>query len=430
MFKPKSTLFSNLNIGQRLTLGFGVLIVLILLVGAVSFAAANAQTQSLEQVLVSHETGELALGLNLQLTQAQELADAFLLRWQIEGFQQAYDNYIVANQQQTQAIRDTIAEVRLVDAEDEVLDVIEQIEAKLASYDAAVALLVFHIEQRGLADTGLEGQLSAAARELETSSVISHRSEFLNTLLQMRRGEKDYLLRGSQQAVNQTARNTIQLQLQIRGLAIPDEQQQELINLSNAYLVRFMQLAGLNRQIRLDADAVHAEAQSIEPLLEIITNHEEAEATASLANLRLTQQVAQALNTSLLVLATLAGIVLAFIIRRSITRPLSEMTSVASALSAGDLNRRVSRITHDEIGLLAQTFNTMAHQIQEVVSSLESRVAARTTDLTITIEVGSLAMSIRNQEELLPKIVEFIRARFGLYYTQIYLLDEARRFAH
>ncbi len=54
-----------------------------------------------------------------------------------------------------------------------------------------------------------------------------------------------------------------------------------------------------------------------------------------------------------------------------------------------------------------------------------SRLAleARTRDLALAAEIGQRLVAVRNLDQLLTEAVELIRARFGLYYTQVYLLD-------
>jgi len=126
--------------------------------------------------------------------------------------------------------------------------------------------------------------------------------------------------------------------------------------------------------------------------------------------------------------------------------PLVDLTQVAQKIGAGDLNvrahtrahdaRRTNRFyqeiageqietthTEDEIDILARTFNTMTAQLKQTLSGLEQRVSERTRDLAIAAEVGQRASLMRDLETLLSDSVELIRARFDLYYVQIYLTD-------
>lgn len=139
-------------------------------------------------------------------------------------------------------------------------------------------------------------------------------------------------------------------------------------------------------------------------------------------------QIASTIVVVMIVAAVVASIGAAYYASR-FTTPIIRLTEVASRVAVGDLSQRAPAGEASEIGILAETFNSMSEQLQDLIDSLEGRVQARTRDLASTIEVGRLANSIYSQEELLPKLVEFIRSRFDLYYTQIYLLDEAYKYA-
>ncbi|MCE1238261.1 MAG: cache domain-containing protein [Hyphomicrobiales bacterium] len=65
--------------------------------------------------------------------------------------------------------------------------------------------------------------------------------------------------------------------------------------------------------------------------------------------------------------------------------PLRAMAETASRVSAGDLDARTGIRRNDEIGLLAQTFDTMVGRVGENVGELEDRVRARTAELEAAI---------------------------------------------
>lgn len=129
------------------------------------------------------------------------------------------------------------------------------------------------------------------------------------------------------------------------------------------------------------------------------------------------------------VIAVIIGLLASRYMIGTITSPLADLTDNATGIGEGDLNRRVNITTRDETGVLGNVVNSMADQIQNMIAGLETTVAERTQDLATAIEVGGLVTRIASQEELLPQVTDFIRSQFDLYYTQIYLLDEAKRFA-
>ena len=71
---------------------------------------------------------------------------------------------------------------------------------------------------------------------------------------------------------------------------------------------------------------------------------------------------------------------------RVVIRPISRLTTSAQAMAAGDLLQEVSISSKDELGVLANAFNSMADQLRDLISSLEQRVAERTAELTTANE--------------------------------------------
>lgn len=72
------------------------------------------------------------------------------------------------------------------------------------------------------------------------------------------------------------------------------------------------------------------------------------------------------LGLSLGAFAILAGIILGF----RFTRPILDLSAVADRIRSGELDARAAVTTHDEIGLLARTFNQMADELEERMTEL------------------------------------------------------------
>jgi putative methionine-R-sulfoxide reductase with GAF domain len=73
-----------------------------------------------------------------------------------------------------------------------------------------------------------------------------------------------------------------------------------------------------------------------------------------------------------------------------------------------------------------QDLRNANHALQSLTTNLEQRVEERTHDLKLASEVGrTVSEKAKNVSEMLNDAVEMIRARFNLYYTQIYLTDSS-----
>jgi len=108
-----------------------------------------------------------------------------------------------------------------------------------------------------------------------------------------------------------------------------------------------------------------------------------------------------------LMVAILAGTLLA---RRMII-PITALRDGAHKLGEGDFSHRIDVHTSDELEDLASQFNSMADQIQETYSNLETKVEERTRDLAQSInelkvleEVGRAVASSLDLNAVLPTI--------------------------
>ena len=73
--------------------------------------------------------------------------------------------------------------------------------------------------------------------------------------------------------------------------------------------------------------------------------------------------------------------VLIYVASRRIAGPILSITETAIAVRGGDLTKTAPVRTHDEVGVLAETFNGMTAQLRENVETLERRVDERTAEL-------------------------------------------------
>jgi len=98
------------------------------------------------------------------------------------------------------------------------------------------------------------------------------------------------------------------------------------------------------------------------------------------------------------------GISFTILATRSISGPVNELIVTFQRIEAGDLNQRVPVTGTDELATVAIHFNRMVSRLDELQTTLEEQVAERTKQLTATNEVGRVASSILDPNELLVKI--------------------------
>ncbi len=129
-------------------------------------------------------------------------------------------------------------------------------------------------------------------------------------------------------------------------------------------------------------------------------------------------------------------LILGFLTIQRSFAPIASLTETARAIVAGDLTRVAVIESEDEIGALARAFNDVTTRLNDLIGSLETRVAERTQEverraeyLAITGGVSQAVASILDVGTLLDRVAHLISERFGFYHTGIFLLDESREWA-
>jgi len=121
---------------------------------------------------------------------------------------------------------------------------------------------------------------------------------------------------------------------------------------------------------------------------------------------------------------------------RLISAPISDLTDRVEQVADGDFSLQIQVTTHDEIGRLASTFNSMTNQISNLLGGLETQVFERTKELEkravqlqTAAEVARDASAIQDLNTLLNQTVNLINQRFGFYHAGIFLLDDQNEYA-
>ncbi len=122
-------------------------------------------------------------------------------------------------------------------------------------------------------------------------------------------------------------------------------------------------------------------------------------------------------------------VLLALLLNQLTAPPLHRLREATQALSDGNFDVAVPDARRgDEIGLLASSFVNMRDQVRALIDDLETRVAARTRDISATQDISRYAATQRDLQTLMVHVVDLIVERFpNIYHAQIFLVDEDGR---
>jgi GAF domain-containing protein/HAMP domain-containing protein len=202
----------------------------------------------------------------------------------------------------------------------------------------------------------------------------------------------------------------------------------------------------------VDRFVVFRPVEGVDFSLAIVVSAEEMLAKSLEARQQLDRENFIALVISLFAIAGIFALTLFITVNfsNSLTAPLISLTRTAEEMARGNLNTRAEIAEENEIGTLATTLNSMASELKISIESLEMRVEERTReaqqrsqDLEIAnaqaqrraaqfealAQVARSIISIRDPQELLPKVTGLISRYYGFYHVGIFLADEVNEYA-
>ena len=277
-------------------------------------------------------------------------------------------------------------------------------------------------------------QFVASDAEKDRLLQVSVKSEkLLSSLIDMETGVRGYVITGDREFLEpyQTGAATYPLILQeLERLLASDGHQLDRITLVKRLSAQWQEQV-LDEEIRLveqqgDAAAVVA-SKAGKGLMDQIRSHMEQVAARQMAATAAVtlqaQRDAQLVRTGTWALAAAAamiGLFLAFALARSITRPVEELVAATASLGKGNYGHLVPIRAGDEVGRLAEAFNTvsvelLAHaeentaQTEELQAQQEELSAQNETLLSQQETVNAAMLQLEEERDRLEQVNQFIR---------------------
>ncbi|MCP4695595.1 MAG: hypothetical protein GY862_01920 [Gammaproteobacteria bacterium] len=209
---------------------------------------------------------------------------------------------------------------------------------------------------------GGKGPFRQAARRIEALLNSHYIPDLATNILQLRRREKDYLLRLDKRYITMALQELKTIGIQINASAITAGEKAQLAALLDNYRQNFLALAEQNNRIDRMGIEMRAAVEQIAPLIkENVTAANQAMAEA-VREINASSQASARLMHWIVALATLLGIFFAVSITLGIARPLRHMAGILGRLANEESAERARAIpgARDEVHLMAAAVNTMA----------------------------------------------------------------------
>ncbi|MEM9634649.1 MAG: methyl-accepting chemotaxis protein [Pseudomonadota bacterium] len=241
----------------------------------------------------------------------------------------------------------------------------------LDKHKAEFEVLSADLQEMGLDEnSGLQGSLRSAVHNVEEKLKAANLDALTVKMLMMRRHEKDFMLRGKDKYVERIDKRREEFAGLLAQSGLAASEQADLSQLLDTYQVAFKKYAEKATEIKVDLEHLEELYAKVNPLWTVMS--EAAFAGKQAAGNALDVAEASSRKTYLTVsgVALVLAIGLGWLIGRSITRPVKNLTETMRDLAGGNIQVDVSFTDRgNEIGSMAravEVFRTNAVRTREL----------------------------------------------------------------
>ncbi|MGB3211178.1 MAG: methyl-accepting chemotaxis protein [Desulforhopalus sp.] len=375
-------MMNNLNLRTRLTVGFSIVLILLgIVIGIYQYAIIGTmgdfQRLIKTEIAIANDAAEIE---NLML-QCRRNEKDFLLRLD-KKYLETLEGNVAALSEKAQSIQTLAKQAGYMEMVDEAV----LIKSKAEQYHAAFKGVVEAWEIKGLDyKSGLQGDFRKVVQNLEDDiEKFNLDDSYLSLLLQVRRGEKDYLLRGDDKYVQKTLQSAEKLLAAMKNGGVEQDLIESIGQRLDLYKTGFKALVAQDQNIVTLVATMRKVVHQIEPLTEEIRigASEAASLKVDTTSMQAKTYGKEAMFVGLS--AILLGLLISFFTARTITRPINLMVErlMDIAQGEGDLTVRLNADSKDETGQMAKWFNVLMDNLQDMIKQITEGVNTVTSSST------------------------------------------------
>uniref|UniRef100_E6XKE7 Methyl-accepting chemotaxis sensory transducer n=1 Tax=Shewanella putrefaciens (strain 200) TaxID=399804 RepID=E6XKE7_SHEP2 len=261
----------------------------------------------------------------------------------------------------------------------------------LNQYQSTFSEVVKLQQEIGLTpQTGLYGTLRTAVHNVESLLKEYEQASLAVAMLQLRRNEKDFMLRRELRYVETFDTNIVSFNNSLLSSGLDSDIQDKISVLIEQYQKDFKVLVNKEQQLGLtEQDGTMAQMIEANKLTEA-----SAEELHRLALKAIEVAKSSSVNLGMMVFLLITALLslITYLIIRSIITPVERITQVISRIEQSkDLTLRCDASTQDELGKIAEHFNSMVGSFQQLIEQVIESVATINTSCKHVSENAMLA---------------------------------------
>ena len=351
------------TIKKRLWLGSSALVALVAAVCAVGLrqsGQARQQTSTLIQINLAEFNEAKEASLALQQARRAELE--FYAK-KDPKLVEAVTGHVAVITQQLQAIAKITPDAQRRQS-------VTIASGLVDNYQASFINIAGLLTKRGLKpELGLEGDIRKAVHEVETKVNSQGIAELSNLMLMCRRHEKDYLLRGDPKYLADIAKRIEEFKAQMTLFSLPAALQLEVSGLWTNYHAAMQSLVSGDALIKVETAKNQQATEQLERAIAAVSRAATEDIERSQVGVIAALTASQRLMLGLLIAGFLIGAAIAWIVTRSVTRPIHRAVIALQAVSEQSATASAQIAASSKS--LAEGASEQAASLEETSASLE-----------------------------------------------------------
>lgn len=338
-------------------------------------------------------------------------------------FARPNDEYLQNHEKALAGVYRDIAEAEAVAPDDEKRALVGEIRTQVKTYQGTFRGAVEAQRRAGYDDkSGLQGALRNAMEEVQSLLDKYQKADLTASLLRMRGYEKDYLQRSDAKLLDLMEKEQQQFLSLVARSDIPPAVKAAVAEKLRVYSGTFLGMTDSLREVADERGAFNEVVQQVEPIAAALdAKKNQLLAENRQTHVQTTSAITWTFAAALFFITALVS-ALVFVTSRSITRPLSKLTSTVSAITLGNKEARAKLTSGDEMQELGDAFDRMMDERgrfmqteaenerlnNSIIAILRSVSQLGKGDLTVRVPVhedvtGALGDAINHMSESIGK---------------------------
>lgn len=400
----------NIKIKNMIATG---MVLLIILIAGLSYYAYSKIIFITEEKMVHAQASENLIKTMLSIRKDEK---DYLLRElsNPDYFQSGNSKYVTSMSEKDQEIENILSKLETFSKSEE-LALIENFETSYNKYTSTFNQLQEEILRKGFKDFGLEGDLRASVHDVEIAlEGVENHPELTITMLQLRRNEKDYMLRSDIKYQDKLHKNVTLFKEQVNTSGLDADIIATLNKSIEAYKTSFNALVavddaigrssseGLMGQYRQAAHDMNEVGYALNQLVIESIDAEKGQVVSRLIVFAL----------FILIGAGALGIILATAVNKSIGEAQKDVSALT--VGEGDLTHKVYQGEKNEMGELKSYIQAFIDMTREIIANVirgTNHLQESSYEINLAVDEAN-----RNVEEIsnrMSSIVSSIEASSG-----------------